>query len=120
MFGYVTANMKELTRDQQNRYNAVYCGICRGIRAGASQAARLGLSFDIYNKGTDGQKRGMFMDDEFTHINGLPLPTAFSFSGNDFAIAMQDGKSINGSFGVSNGEVTSITIDGHTASVSGV
>ena len=47
MFGYVTANMRELTRDQQKRYNAVYCGICRGIRANASQTARLGLSFDM-------------------------------------------------------------------------
>lgn len=47
MFGYVTANMRELTRDQQKRYNAVYCGICRGIRTNASQTARLGLSFDM-------------------------------------------------------------------------
>ena len=47
MFGYVTANMKELTKQQQHRYHAVYCGICRQIRAGASQAARLGLSFDM-------------------------------------------------------------------------
>ena len=47
MFGYVTANMKELTKSQQQRYGAVYCGICRGIRSGASQTARLGLSYDM-------------------------------------------------------------------------
>lgn len=47
MFGYVTANMKELTKDQQLRYNAVYCGICRKIRSSASQTARLGLSYDM-------------------------------------------------------------------------
>ena len=47
MFGYVTANMKELTKLQQLRYNAVYCGICRQIRTRASQAARLGLSYDM-------------------------------------------------------------------------
>ena len=47
MFGYVTANMKELTKPQQLRYNAVYCGICRQIRTRASQAARLGLSYDM-------------------------------------------------------------------------
>lgn len=47
MFGYVTANMKELTREQQLRYNAVYCGICRKIRSSASQTARLGLSYDM-------------------------------------------------------------------------
>ena len=47
MFGYVTANRKELTKQQQLRYGAVYCGICRQIRAQASQAARLGLSYDM-------------------------------------------------------------------------
>lgn len=47
MFGYVTANMKELTPQQQERYNAVYCGICRQIRNRASQTARLGLSYDM-------------------------------------------------------------------------
>lgn len=47
MFGFVTANYKELTREQYNRYGGVYCGICRQIRDRASQAARLGLSFDM-------------------------------------------------------------------------
>ncbi len=47
MFGYVTANIKELTKAQRLRYNAVYCGICRRIRANASPSARLGLSYDM-------------------------------------------------------------------------
>jgi len=47
MFGYVTANMKELSKEQQLRYNAVYCGICRRIRDCSSQTARLGLSYDM-------------------------------------------------------------------------
>jgi len=47
MFGYVTANIKDLTKEQRLRYNAVYCGICRRIRANASQTARLGLSYDM-------------------------------------------------------------------------
>ena len=47
MFGYVTANQKELTKAQQLRYNSVYCGICRQIRDRASQTARLGLSYDM-------------------------------------------------------------------------
>ena len=47
MFGYVAANIKELTKEQQLRYNAVYCGICRGIRSRSGQTARLGLSFDM-------------------------------------------------------------------------
>ena len=47
MFGHVTANMRELTKPQQLRYGAVYCGICRQIRTRASQTARLGLSYDM-------------------------------------------------------------------------
>lgn len=47
MFGFVTANMKELSKEQRLRYNAVYCGICRRIRSDASQTARLGLSYDM-------------------------------------------------------------------------
>lgn len=47
MFGYVTANMKELTDPEQQRYNSVYCGICRRLRMGANAAARLGLSYDM-------------------------------------------------------------------------
>lgn len=47
MFGFVTANLKELTKEQTARYNAVYCGICRQIRIRASQSARLGLSYDV-------------------------------------------------------------------------
>lgn len=47
MFGYVTANVRELNKEQQNRYNAVYCGICRQIRDRANQLSRLGLSYDM-------------------------------------------------------------------------
>lgn len=47
MFGYVMANMEELTAGQKDRYGAVYCGICRQIRCRASNASRLGLSYDM-------------------------------------------------------------------------
>ena len=47
MFGLVTANFKELTKQQKNRYGAVYCGICRQIRQRSSQLSRLGLSYDM-------------------------------------------------------------------------
>ncbi len=47
MFGYVTASWKELSKQEQERYGAVYCGICRRIRCQSSQAARLGLSYDM-------------------------------------------------------------------------
>ncbi len=47
MFGYVTANWKELSKEQQDRYGAIYCGICREILAQSGNAARLGLSYDM-------------------------------------------------------------------------
>ena len=47
MFGFVTANMQELTTEQKSRYNAVYCGICRQIRQRSSQLSRLALSYDV-------------------------------------------------------------------------
>ncbi len=47
MFGYVTASEKELDADQQRRYGAVYCGICRRIRVQSGNLARLGLSYDM-------------------------------------------------------------------------
>lgn len=47
MFGYVTANLKELTKEQKARYNSVYCGICRQIRIRGGQLSRLSLSYDM-------------------------------------------------------------------------
>ena len=47
MFGFVTANMGELTQEQKNRYTAVYCGICRSIRSGSSNLCRCCLSYDV-------------------------------------------------------------------------
>ena len=47
MFGFVTANMKELTETQKHRYNGVYCGICRSIRQRSGQLSGLGLSYDM-------------------------------------------------------------------------
>ncbi len=47
MFGFVAANVEELSMEEKCRYNAVYCGICRAIREQTSSAARLGLRYDM-------------------------------------------------------------------------
>ena len=47
MFGFITANMKELSAEEKTRYTAVYCGICRSIRLSSGQVARLSLSYDM-------------------------------------------------------------------------
>ena len=47
MFGYVMACVPELTKEQRSRYLSVYCGICRQIRVGCANTARLALSYDM-------------------------------------------------------------------------
>ena len=47
MFGLVTASVKELGKEELRRYNGVYCGICRGIRAQHGQLSRMTLSYDM-------------------------------------------------------------------------
>lgn len=47
MFGFVTANVGELTEVQRNRYGAVYCGICRSIGARWGQLPRMTLQYDM-------------------------------------------------------------------------
>ena len=47
MFGYVIADLQELSAEQKDRYRRVYCGICRRIRLQSSSLARLGLSNDM-------------------------------------------------------------------------
>lgn len=47
MFGYVMANVPELDKQQRQRYQAVYCGICRQIRQRCNNGARLALSYDM-------------------------------------------------------------------------
>lgn len=47
MFGYVTASWKELTTEEQKRYGAVYCGICREIRQRSTGIGRICLSYDM-------------------------------------------------------------------------
>lgn len=47
MFGFVTVNYSELSEEQKDRYQAVYCGICRQIREQSGQLARLCLSNDM-------------------------------------------------------------------------
>ena len=47
VFGYITANWHELSKEQKDRYGSVYCGICRGIRDQSGQLARVTLRYDM-------------------------------------------------------------------------
>ncbi len=47
MFGYVTANKKDLTPEQEARYRAAYCGLCDALKKRHGGLARLALSYDF-------------------------------------------------------------------------
>lgn len=47
MFGFVVADFKELNKEQKQRYQSIYCGICHRIREQSGQACRLALSYDM-------------------------------------------------------------------------
>ncbi len=47
MFGYVTANRKDLAPEQETRYRAAYCGLCDALRRRHGIFARFALSYDM-------------------------------------------------------------------------
>lgn len=47
MFGYLTAATGILTEEEQNRYKACYCGLCRRLRERHGHSASLTLTFDM-------------------------------------------------------------------------
>ena len=47
MFGYVRPNLTELSKENQARYRAHYCGLCHAIGARHGQMARMTLTFDL-------------------------------------------------------------------------
>ena len=47
MFGYILPNLESLGEEEKLRYHAVYCGVCRSIRAHYGQRCRLTVSYDM-------------------------------------------------------------------------
>lgn len=47
MFGFVMADIKELTPPERARYNAVYCGVCRRMCQENGTLSRFGLQYDM-------------------------------------------------------------------------
>ena len=47
MFGYIRANLNDISEEEKNRYRAVYCGLCKTIHKKFGLAARLSLSYDL-------------------------------------------------------------------------
>ena len=47
MFGYLTADRQRLTEEEQARYRAAYCGLCRALQERHGELARLTLNYDM-------------------------------------------------------------------------
>ncbi len=47
MFGYVSANLKDLSEEEKQRYRGAYCGLCRTLRKDYGQLSRFSLTYDL-------------------------------------------------------------------------
>lgn len=47
MFGFVTADLAQLSDDQRRRYKAFYCGLCRSLKQRHGSFARFTLTYDM-------------------------------------------------------------------------
>lgn len=47
MFGFVTANIVDLSDDEKHRYKAFYCGLCHMLKERSGTLSRLCLSYDL-------------------------------------------------------------------------
>ncbi len=47
MFGYVQANLEDLTPEEKSRYQQAYCGLCRTLGARHGLFAKFGLTYDL-------------------------------------------------------------------------
>ena len=47
MFGTIVCNKKELTKEEQAKYQGVYCGLCRALKNRYGQVERITLNYDM-------------------------------------------------------------------------
>ncbi len=47
MFGYIQANLNDLSQSEKERYRAAYCGLCRTLGEKHGISAKLALSYDL-------------------------------------------------------------------------
>ena len=47
MFGSIICNKKELTKEEKERYQSTYCGLCRAIKKRYGQVERITLNYDM-------------------------------------------------------------------------
>lgn len=122
VYSYDSGDRLKIFFDESNNYGPrMVWGEGDGGSAGNGRGylEKLGLSFDIYNKGTDGVKRGMFMGNEYVDIVGERLPTKMVSSGNTLTVTYQGGITRTFTFTERDGKVTAVSFDGHTVELEG-
>ena len=68
MFGYVQANLNDLSPEEQARYRAAYCGLCRTLGKRYGWPARMGLTYDLTFRYSFARRRYAFF------ISSWPAP----------------------------------------------
>ena len=119
VYSYDSGDRLKIFFDESNNYGPrMVWGEGDGGSAGNGRGylEKLGLSFDIYNKGTDGVKRGVFMGNEYVDIVGERLPTKMVWSDNTLTVTYQGDKTRSFVF---SDDLSTLTVDGHTISLEG-
>ncbi len=47
MFGYITCIRSKLSKEEQDRYQRIYCGLCRNLKMRYGELERMSLSYDM-------------------------------------------------------------------------
>ena len=47
MFGYILANMEQLSPEDRYRYQSYYCGLCRALGSRHNSLCRMTLTYDM-------------------------------------------------------------------------
>lgn len=123
VYSYDSGDRLKIFFDESNNYGPrMVWGEGDGTSSGNGRGylEKPGLSFDIYNKGTDGVKRGVFMGNEYVDIVGERRLSKASASGNTLTLTFEGGVTKVLTFGTdSSGNYNSITCDGFTTTLEG-
>lgn len=123
VYKYKSGDRLAIRFDEDNNYGPkMVWGEGDGSASGKGRGylEKLGLSFDIYNYGTDGTKRGMFMGNDYVDIVGQREITDMEFTNSGVTVTYQGGKSKTMTFVRTSGNITGIKVGNRTITVSGV
>lgn len=125
VYRYESGDRLKIFFDEDNNYGPrMVWGEGDGTSSGKGRGyiEKLGLSFDVYNLGSDGVKKGIFMGDNYVDIVGQRKVTALDFTDDGVTVTLEGGINTKLTFNRDDsGSIVSITdSNGHVTTVSGV